>query len=194
MYSAPGKVLSVKDCAGPLTVAFDGKAPQPIFSGTVLNGPFQTLQFFNASAAAVTVNFFTGNNAVAFAPASNAQSNARSFFFGNLGIKTGSAANTFPGAPACDAGGFLQITDAMYLLVSGTRNGCRRQVLLISVDANAAFPLNVLDPNSGAGGEYACLTLQKGSQVELLTDGDVIFSGAGGTVGATIGQIFLSNV
>jgi ferric-dicitrate binding protein FerR (iron transport regulator) len=83
----------------------------------------------------------------------------------------------------------------MYLLISGNRNGARRQVLTLSVDPNAAFALNVLDPNSGAGGEYAAITLAKGSQIELLTDSDVILSGSGvgQVVGVTVGQIFLSN-
>lgn len=198
LVTSPGAVLSIKDCSGPLTLAFDGAQPMPIFSGTVLNGPFHGLQFFNAGSVPVTVNFFTGPQAVNFAPAAASQSNSKSLIVGNLGVVSsgssgyGQAVTTVP--PIADNRGYLQVTDAMRLLVSGTRNGLRRQVLLISVDTAATHALNVLDASSSlASGDCAALTLQPGAQVELLTDSDVIFSGAGGTVGVTIGQIFLSN-
>ena len=196
MVSAPGAVLTVKTVGGSATVALDGKGPTPVSGGTVLNGPFSTVNIFNGSAADWTITFFVGDAAVLFAPGDNSTNNAKSYLWGNLGIKTNAgASSTFVGAPACDANGFLQITNAMYLLVSGNRNGARRQVLTLSVDPNAAFALNVLDPNSGPGGEFAAITLAKGSQIELLTDSDGVLSasGVGLFVGVTIGQIFLSN-
>jgi hypothetical protein len=197
MFPSPGKVLSVKDCAAPLTVAFDGMAPQPIYSGTVLYGPFRTLQFVNPNTVPVTVNFFVGDNPVNFAPATQSQSNSKSYLFGNLGVITaGSIGGVVPTTvpPAADANGFLQITANMRLLVSGVRNGARRQVLILSVDpgANATYSLSVMDANSGQGGEFAAITLKAGAQIELLTDSDIILSGNVGTIGVTIGQIFLT--
>jgi hypothetical protein len=195
MVSAPGAVLTVKTVGGSATVALDGKGPTPVSGGTVLNGPFSTVNIFNGSAADWTITFFVGDAAVLFAPGDNSTNNAKSYLWGNLGIKTNTAANSYPNAPACDANGFLQITSNMYLLVSGTRNGARRQVLTLSVSPTAPVYLNVLDPNSGADGEYAAITLAAGSQIELLTDSDVILSasGVGQVVGVTVGQIFLSN-
>jgi len=151
MVSAPGAVLTVKTVGGSATVALDGKGPTPVSGGTVLNGPFSTVNIFNGSAADWTITFFVGDAAVLFAPGDNSTNNAKSYLWGNLGIKTNAGANsTFVGAPSCDANGFLQITSNMYLLVSGTRNGARRQVLTLSVSPTAPVYLNVLDPNSGA--------------------------------------------
>ena len=200
--SASGKVLTVKRVSGDgVTVAMNGFSPLPILSGSVLNGKFGSLNFFNTGTATVTVEFFAGDTAVAFAPRDSSATNARSYLYGNLGIATAGVANVNAPSqtplPTCDANGFLQITNGMRLLVPGIRNGARRQILVLSVDPLAAFALNVIDPTSGAAtsptAEFAGITLKAGAQIELLTDSDIVLSGAGGTVGVTVGQIFLSN-
>lgn len=190
--SAPGAVLTIKTVTGPLTVQMNGGGSQPVASGSALTGPFKFLTFCNAGSVAVTVGFYAGDNIVPYAPADNSASNAKSVLLGNLGIATGAAAAN--GNPACDGAGYLQVTNAMYLLVSGTRNGARRQVLYLSVSPTSAVGLNVLDSNSSGAAQYAGITLAPGSQIELLTDSDVILSGNGGTAAVTVGQIFLTGV
>ena len=192
MMSTPGKVLSVKAVSGTISVAMDGKAASPIYSGTVLYGPFSYLNFFNPSGADAVVSFFVGDDVVPFQPADNGQSNARSLLFGNLGIRTLSPANVaFPGSPAYDANGYLQITNAMRLLVAGNRNGLRRQTAFISVSPNSPAAVTVQAPDTNVGAEFSAMTLAAGSQVPLTFDSDFFLSGTGGTAWVTVGQVFL---
>lgn len=185
IISAPGRVLSVKTSTLPLTVALDGKEAQPVQSGTVLPGPFNSLNFFNASAVDVTVSFYVGDAAVLFSPQDNQQASASTYVYGNLGIATGAGAAG--GNPACDGNGFLQITNAMALPVPGTNNGHRRQTITFALSGQSPASLNVLDASG-----RAFMTILAGQQIALDTDAALVLSGAGGTAWVTVGQIFLS--
>lgn len=185
IVSSPSKALSVKTSTLPLTVAMDGKEAQPVQSGTVLQGPFKWLNFFNSAAVDVTVTFYTGDEAVLFSPADNQQAAASTYVFGNLGIAT--SAGAAGGNPACDANGFLQITNAMALSVAGTNNGHRRQTVTLSMSSQSPASLNILD-----SGGRAFMTILSGQQIALDTDATLVLSGAGGTAWVTVGQIFLS--
>jgi len=91
--------------------------------------------------------------------------------------------------PACDANGFLLVTNAMALLISGVdSNGRRRQSIVFSMASNSPASLNVLDANGAA-----YMTLAAGDKIERVTDSNFTISGAGGTAWVTIGQDFLAN-
>jgi len=183
--SISGKVMSVKSSTLPISIAFDGRDKQPAQSGTVLRGPFKFATFTNSNAVDVTVNFFVGDDPVAFSPQDNSASNASSYSLGNLGIAT--SAGAAGGLPGCDANGFLQITDSMGLVVSGSNNGHRRQQIFFSTKSTSAAPLNVLDANG-----FAFMTIPAGQVITILTDSTYILSGAGGIASVTVGQIFLA--
>lgn len=190
--SAPGRVLTVRSSTLPVNVAFDGKDFNEVRSGTVLPGPFRTLLFQNPASVAVTVVFAVGNEAMQFAPADNQQANAQTYLFGNCGVATsGSAALANSSGTtttvACDADGYLSIPNTPAIVVAGTNNGHRRQVIMFSVSQASSHSLNVQD-SSGR----AVMTIAAGQQVVLITDSDLQISGAGGTALATVGQIFLS--
>jgi len=186
MVSAPGKVLSVKLSTLAITVAFDGKDAQPVNSGTVLPGPFNSLNFFNSNAVNVTVEFFVGDSAVPFFPQDNSLASASTYIFGDLGVAVSAGAAN--GLPACDANGFLVITNNMALVVAGTNNGHRRQTITFSLSSASPAPLNLLDASG-----RAFMTILAGQQIALDTDAAITLSGAGGSAWCTVGQIFLSN-
>ena len=142
--------------------------------------------FFRASnATAATVTFETSQTPLQ--AQDTAQSNASTFALANLGIKVGAAAAG--GLPACDANGYLQITDAMALLVSGKNAGRPRQTIIFSVSSGT---LNVLTPDSGGGNNYVFMSIPAGQVIPLDSDTDWILSGAGGTAKVSVGQIFLN--
>jgi len=181
----PAKVLTVKSCTLPINASMDGGSVNQIQAGAVLDGPFRTVNFLNTNATAVTLVFWIGNDAVKFSPADNAQANAATSLFGNLGVadNTG-AANGFP---ACDVNGFLQITNAMLLTIGNTVNGHRRQAISFSVKTGAAFPLMVKDVNG-----FSFCDVQAGQNKEFVTDAILQVSGMGGTCPVIIGQMILT--
>jgi hypothetical protein len=142
--------------------------------------------YFRAkNGVAATVTFDYDLSPISFQD--TAQSNRATAALGNFGIATGAAAAG--GKPACDANGYLQITNAMNLAVAGTNaSGQRRQVIIFSLATASPAPLNVLDPNG-----FAFMTIAAGQTISLVTDSAFILSGAGGTAWATVGQIFLAN-
>ena len=114
------------------------------------------------------------------------QSQAPTSAAGNLGIANGAAA---AGAlPACDANGFLQITNGMLLKVPGTSDsGNRRQILILSVSANGAA-LQVL-----VSATVGFMSIAPGATFPLVSDADFYISGSGGTAKVTIGEFYLKN-
>jgi len=115
-------------------------------------------------------------------------SQASTYLYGNLGIAVSAAAITGPPpVPACDAYGYLQITNAMNLAISGIdRFGKLRQTITFSVSPTSPAPLNILD---AYGNPF--MTISAGQQIALNTNSTLVVSGATGTAAVTIGQIFL---
>jgi hypothetical protein len=187
--TAGGKVLTVKSCTLPLNVSTDGGGYQAIQAGAVINaGPtgFRVLNFQNPQVVAVTVVFYVGDTQVQFSAADNSTAAAATYAVGNLGIANGTGAAN--GNPACSAAGLLQITNGMALIIPGTdpATGHRRQHIVFSTDPAAAYNLNVLD---GQGNVF--MVLAKNQQILLPNDAVYKVSGVGGTVGVTIGQVYL---
>jgi hypothetical protein len=184
----PGKVLSMKACTLPLMVSFDSGDSHPVKGGQVIPraDEFNNVNFVNNNSVSVTFDFYIGDEAAPYAPADNSQSNASSYAFGNLGVAVGAGA--VGGLPACDANGFLQITNALALVVPGTNNGHRRQIITFSMSSSSPAPLNLLDANG-----CAYMTILAGQQIQLVTDATFTLSGAGGTAWVSVGQIFLNN-
>lgn len=179
------KFLRIRKLTSPVLISFDGND----WLTANLNDQFtpkgaQRVYFQSAAGVGITVEFSYGN--VSFTAQDTAQSNAQTYALGNLGIATGAGA---AGAlPACDGNGYLQITNAMALVVPGTNNSHRRQIITFSVAAGSPAPLNLLDANG-----FAFMTIASGQQIALATDAQFTLSGAGGTAWVTVGQIFLSN-
>jgi hypothetical protein len=184
----PGKVLTVKNCSLPSgVVAVIGANQYPIKSGTVVpESEFRCVNFVNQNAVAVTISFWIGDDAAKFTADDNSTANASTFALGNLGVAVGAVAAN--GLPACDGNGYLLITNAMALIVAGTYQGHRRQIITFSLSANSPAPLNLLDANG-----FAFMTIAAGQQIALVTDATFTLSGAGGTAWATVGQIFLNS-
>jgi len=74
--------------------------------------------------------------------------------------------------------------------VSGTNNGHRRQLVTFTMApaTSYAYALNILDANG-----FSVMTMLPGQIIALPTDSDLYISGAGGTAGVTIGQMFLAS-
>ena len=198
-----GAVLSVKICTLGITVAFDGGPPQACAAATVFANPFRTVVFSNTNALPVTVGYWIGDKAISFAPADNSVSAAATFVYGNLGVAVGQGVNAaYAGSPACDALGYLAISNAANLLipsvgVRGKAQGHRRQAIIFTLAATgyivpatglATVSLNVLD-SSG----FVVMTIPPGGIIQISSDSDLSVSGAGGACGVSIGQIFLAN-
>lgn len=190
LATAPGKVLSVLKCALQVLVSLDGGASENATTGTVIDrtdrGGFRFLNFINGNSVAVEVTFSVGDKPAAFAPADNSQSNAATVAVGNLGIAAGTGAAG--GNPACDAANYLQITNAMALVIPSENAGRRRQSIVFSVKRTSAYSLEVADAD-GKG----FMTIDAGERIELVTDSGFIVSGDGGTCVCKIGQIVLAD-
>lgn len=194
IFSLPGLVLTVKTSTVPVLVSFDGNAYQPLAAGSVFDlrnaGGFKTFTIQNQStnSTTATVNFWVGDVPVNFSPADNSTALAQTYAVGNLGIANGAAA-AGP-LPACNASGLLQIASNKTYAIANTdpATGHRRQIVTFSIDPNATFTLAVMDPNGNT-----MMILQKGSQIQLVTDAPLLIQGVSGTVGVSIGQIYLSN-
>ena len=176
----------VRSINAPVEISFDGEVWQPARQNDSY-GPLTDAKdiYFRASGGLdCTVTFAV--SLTKLSAQDTAVSNAQHFAQGNLGIATGAAAAG--GLPACDANGFLQVTNAMQLAVSGMNKSHRRQILTVSVSANSPAALNILDVN---GANFR--TLQAGQDIAIVTDADFVFSGAGGTAWVSLGQLFLTN-
>jgi hypothetical protein len=108
--------------------------------------------------------------------------NAATSVLGNLGVPAGTGAAG--GLPACDANGWLQITNGLNLKVSGTNNGHRRQLIVFAVQSGT-YTLSVTDANG-----CAVVNVVAGNIIAIATDSDLYVSGAGGLSKVTIGQFF----
>ena len=182
-----GNFLTVKQCNLPLTLTLGGSQQKTVKAGSVIPMDGQkNIGLKNGNAVAVTVSFEVDDKPGTFVADDNSTSNATNYAFGNLGIATGAGASG--GLPACDANGFLQVTNGMNLAVSGTNNGHRRQILTFSLSGSSPAALNVLDANG-----LAFMTILAGQQIALVTDAAFTISGAGGTAWVTVGQIFLNS-
>ena len=181
------KYLAIRQASNAFQISFDGHSWRTA-SQNKSYGPLKdaTYVFFKASnGLAATVTFEYGNDKVE--AQDTAQSQASTFPVANLGIATGAAAVGI--LPACDANGYLQITNNMMLLVSGNNAGRPRQQIIFSVSSGS---LNVLTPDSTAGVQYVFMTIPAGQVISLDSDTDWILSGVGGTCKASVGQIFLN--
>ena len=185
--TCPGKVVSIKSASLPVKLTIGGGNSRTVKSGSVIENEveFKNVNFINPNAVDVTLSFVIGDTASQYTPDDNANSNAPSYAYGNLGVPVSTAAAN--GLPQCDANGFLLITNAMALVVAGTNNGHRRQIITFSMSANSPAALNLLDANG-----LAFMTILAGQQIMLVTDSTFTLSGAGGTAWVTVGQIFLS--
>ena len=181
-----GKVLTIKKSTLPI-VAVIGADSRTVKSGSIVDtGEFTVVNFLNGNAVPVTLSYWIGEKKGDYTADDNSSANAGHYAFGNLGVAIGAAAAN--GLPACNANGFLQITNAMQITVSGVNNGHRRHLITINVDTNSPAPLNIVDVN---GNNFR--TLQAGQDFALPTDATFVLSGAGGTANASIGELYLAN-
>ena len=178
----------VRASTAPVEVSFDGqywRAANQNDAFGPLNGA-KDIYFRAVNNLPATVTFDVSDSKLT--AQDTAQSLASTFAIANLGIAVNAAVN---GAlPACDANGYLQITNAAFYLVSGKSNGHPRQQIVFSVSSGS---LNVLTPDSQlAGAQFVFMTIPAGQVISLDSDTDWIVSGAGGLCKASIGQIFLN--
>lgn len=181
------RFIVLRKVTGTLEVSFDGQnwvaAQQNDRFGPLEPNP-GNIYFRATNGVAAVVNFLSSLEPITIQD--TATSVASTKIFGNLGIATGAAAT---GAlPACSALGFLQITNAMNLLVSGTKDGKRRLDVTFCVKAGTAINLNVLDADG-----FAFMTIPSGATIQKVMDADFYLSGAGGLAEVTVGQVFLKN-
>ena len=178
----------IRTVTAPVEVSFDGQswksASQNDAYGPLVGAKDIQFRAVNGLPAVVTFDVSDTN----FSQQDTAQSLASTFPLANLGIAVGAA---IAGAvPACDANGYLQITNAALYLISGKNNGHPRQQIVFSVFSGS---LNVLTPDSQlAGAQYVFMTIPAGQVISLDSDTDWLVSGAGGLCKASIGQIFLN--
>lgn len=180
------KFVVIRKMSGTVEVCFDGQQWHPAAQNDRFTMPAEMTEiaFRATNAVAATVSFIASLETLNIQD--TATSVAATKIFGNLGIANGAPAT---GAlPACSALGFLQITNAMNLLVSGTKDGKRRLDVTFCVKAGTAINLNVLDENG-----FAFMTIPPGATVQKVMDADFYLSGAGGLAEVTVGQVFLKN-
>ena len=173
----------LKRASTPVQISFDGNDFKVASQGDTY-GPIEAASvWFKAEAGLDSdVEFTASLEPVRYQE--QAQSNAPTEAFGNLGIADGAGANN--GMPACDANGNLIITNAMALLISGKRNGKRRQMITFAVSKNSPASFAVKDANG-----KTFKVMDAGDDFAYPTDSDFIVSGAGGNAWVSIGQIFL---
>ena len=180
-----GRFFYLRSTTTPLQIAFDSGTPFQMEGGFKVTEPFASVQFFNPTAFPIVVVFYIGSAGIDYVGTNDVKL-AATYALGNLGIAVSAAAAN--GLPACDANGFLIITNSMNLLVPGTNNGHRRQKITFSVSTASPSPLNLLDLN---GNVY--MTIFLGQQIALTEDSTFILSGAGGNAWVTVGQTFYTN-
>ena len=178
----------VRAATAPVEVSFDGQYWRAANQNDAF-GPLtgaKDIYFRAVNNLPATVTFDVSDSKLT--AQDTAQSLASTFAIANLGIPVNAA---IAGAlPACDANGYLQITNAAFYLISGKSNGHPRQQIVFSVSAGS---LNVLTPDSTIGGsQFVFMTIPAGQVISLDSDTDWIVSGAGGLCKASIGQIFLN--
>lgn len=171
----------------PFQISFDGVTFQTVTQNDYLQTSLPRSNVFARALNGLASVFTLKTSKTPFSSQDTAQSNVPTNAIGNFGILPNTAAAG--GMPACDANGYLQITNNMQLPVPSSTNGHRRQMLLITMSANSPFPLNILDANG-----CAFMTLAIGAPAVMFpTDSAFILSGASGTAWATVGQVFLAN-
>ena len=195
------KFVFVKAATAPFQISFDGSTFSPANQNDryALGAPQGSLSLMALNGNAATVTLLYSDQPIS--SQDTAQSNAKSFILGNLGVATApalngdarSAAQIAAGLPVADVNGYLQITAAMRCNIPGVTGTARRQLIFFSVSPNSQYPVTVLDPNSSPAGDFAAITIAPGQQIQLTTDSQLLVSGAGGTALVTIGQIFLNN-
>lgn len=177
--------LRILTATAAFQISFDGSHWKDAAKNNYYQQNSQRVYFRTVNGQAAAVVFASDLNEIS--AQDTAQSNAPTFALANLGVATGAAAGAV--LPACDANGYLQITNNMMLLVSGMNNGRPRQSIVFSVSAGS---LNVLTPDSTVGTQYVFMTIPAGQVILLDSSTDWILSGAGGTAKVSVGQIFLN--
>ena len=193
--SVTGKVFTLKASSLPVVLTFDNGSERDAQAGAVVNlspAGFKTICVLNRNAVPVKIVAVIGDVAATFAANDNSVANAQHYAFGNLGVANNgnvpddSAPNHLT-AVAVNGSGYLSIPNAPNLLVSGTNNGHRRQLITFDVSPASAASLNVLDANG-----LVIFVIPAGQARQIVTDADLKISGAGGVASAAIGQIFLN--
>jgi len=177
--------LRITSATADFQISFDGSAWKESQKNDYFQQTSQRVYFRTVNAVAATVTFNCDINPIPGQDISSAS--ASTVPQGNLGIVNGAAAAG--GLPACDANGFLIITNVMNLKIPGTNaNGNRRQIIIFSTSANSPAALQVMDANG-----FGFMTIPAGTVMPFVTDGDLLLSGAGGNAWVTVGQMFLKN-
>lgn len=177
--------LRILSATGAFQISFDGSHWKDSAKNNYYRQTAQRAYFRTVNGQSAAVVFASDLNEIA--AQDTAQSQATTFVLANLGVPVGAAAGAV--LPACDANGYLQITNNMMLLVSGKNAGRPRQTIVFSVSSGS---LNVLTPDSTLGNQYVFMTIPAGQVIPLDSDTDWILSGAGGTAKVSVGQIFLN--
>ncbi len=186
--SAHARVLTVKKCTLPITVAFDGGPGTPCTSGSVFDQGFRTLNFINVQLTSVTLEFWVADTKIDFSPADNSAANAATYFLGQCGIDSGGVLPNAGGTTTAITilgSGYMQIPNAPNILIAATNNGHRRQFVIFAV-ATGSPSLNVLD----AAGRVFLVVLAN-QVVQITSDADIYVSGVASTCSVSIGQVFL---
>ncbi len=180
------KYLKIRAASTAFQLSWDGSE----WRDAALNDEFdapdgqQRIYFRVTTGIASTVTFTY--QVLPFKSQDTAQSQAKTYLFGNGGIANGAAAAG--GNPSCNASGYLQIANALNWRLPGTNNGHRRQSLIITVKG-AGSDLNI----ALADGTTFCNIINGSQTVTIITDADLYLSGAGGNSSVTVGEIYLQN-
>ena len=190
-FATSEKVLTVKTCSLPITVAFDGGPNEPCSAGSVFNLSGDSITFANANATDVTLEFWLANDVMAFSPSDSSVSNAETYLLGNLGHANNSsdlwATDGVARGVNVSAAGWASLSTLYNYFVSGKDNGHRRQFVVFAVSSSSSSVLNVMDASL-----RTFLQVAPGQIVQLTTDSDIYVSGATGQCFCSIGQCFLT--
>ena len=179
------KYFIIRSATAAVQVSFDGNVWHDAEPNDLLN-PTDASRVYLRSTNSVAATVVFSYSKTPLSVQDTATSSASVTPQGNLGIANGAAAAN--GLPACDANGFLSITNGMLLKLAGTSpTGNRRQILILSVSANGAALQVLISATVGF------MSIAPGSSFPLVTDSDFYISGSGGTAKVTIGEFYLKN-
>lgn len=180
------KHLLIRSATAAFQISFDGSSWKDSGKNESYTQSFERV-YFRTSGVACNIVFSCDSNPIA--AQDTAQSSASTVPQGNLNIPNGSAAGAaFAGSPACDANGFLTVTNAMLLKVPGVNaQGNRRQILILAVSANGAALQVLASPTTGF------TSIAPGTTFPVVSDSDFYISGSGGNSLVTIGEFYLKN-